>query len=288
MLNKILITIGIIIAIFLVGLVTDVIRGHFVKRKVERCLEEVIKKGAVLIDTPLQAKEQIKEEAKGYSLSLTDNDIIISSSLNRIIIAKSLSIRTYFAWIVGKKELKLHVQKQADILRTIQPITELETISLGIIRPKGLNFGFLYKLTTVQETGLLEEKLVGLDFELGFSKTIKVGNILKLRKLEEGELEELMMFFMRGCKMDCRMNKFYHKCPKLLKIPVVEPFKPIPSMVKVVGFACFFIEGVDDEKVTGYFVIHYQPGISDDRVSNDFGLRTRSKIEVTIKHQKRW
>ncbi len=281
MLNRILMTIGIIIGLFLVGLVSDVIRVHLVKSKVERCLEEAIKRGAFLIDTPMQAKEKIRQEVK--FISLTADEIIISPSLNKITITKSLSIKTYFAWFVGKKILKLHVQKQADILRNIQPITKLETVSLGIIRPEGLNFGFLYKLAKEPETGLLEEKLVGLDFEAEFSKTLKVGNILKLRELKEGELEELIMLFMDTCRQGCNINNYSPRCPKLLKIPIVEPFTPIPSMVKVIGFACFFIEGVEDEKITGYFVEHYQHGTSDNRISVDFGLRTRSKIEVKIK-----
>jgi len=69
----------------------------------------------------------------------------------------------------------------------------------------------------------------------------------------------------------------------LLRLPVVEPFKPIPSMVKVVGFACFFIEEVNDKEIRGYFVEHYQSGTSDPKVSIDFGLRTRSKIEIKTK-----
>lgn len=279
MLNRILIAISIIISLFLVGLVNDVIRVHLVKSKVERCLEEAIKRGAFLIDTPMQAKEKIRQEVK--FISLTADEITISPSLNKIIITKSLSIKTYFAWLVGKKVLKLHVQKQADILRNIQPITKLETVPLGIIRPNGLNFGFLYKLTTTSETSLLEEKLVGLDFEAEFSKILKVGTILKLRELEGSELKKLIMLFINACQQDCHINNYSPRCPKLLKIPIVEPFNPIPSMVKVIGFACFFIEGVEDEKIIGYFVEHYQHGTSDNRVSVDFGLRTRSKIEIT-------
>jgi len=214
MVNRVLIIIGMIIGLFLVGLVSDVIRVHFVKSKVERCLEEVIKKGAILIDIPLQAKEKIKEEAKGYSISLTDDNIVISSSLNRITITKSLIVKTYFGWIVGKKKLKLYVQKQADILRTIQPITKLETISLGIIRPKGLNFGFLYKLTpTPERRSLLEENLVGLDFELEFSKTLNVGDIIKLRQLEDGELKSLISLFINACKSNCTINNYSPQCP---------------------------------------------------------------------------
>jgi hypothetical protein len=285
MLNRILITIGIIIGIFLVGLVSDVIRVHVVKSKLERCLEEVIKKGAVLIDTPKQAKDKIKEEIKSYGISLTDDDITISPTLNKITITKSLSIKSYFAWVLGKKDLKLYVQKQASVSRKIQPITKLETIYLGIIRPKGINFGFLYKLAKEPRTSLLEEKLVCLDFEFEFSKTLQVGNILRLRTLKEGELEALATLFMNACKRNCNINNFYHRCPKLLKIPVVERFKPLPSMVKVVGFACFFITLADDEKIMGYFIEHYQHGISNSRVSIDFGLRTRSKVEVRINHK---
>lgn len=278
MLNRILIAIGIIIGLFLVGLVSDVIRVNLVKSKVERCLEEAIKRGAFLIDTPMQAKEKIRQEVK--FISLTANEITISPSLNKITITKSLSIKTYFAWLVGKKVLKLHVQKQTDILRNIQPITKLETVPLGIIRPKGLNFGFLYKLTTTPEISLLEERLVWLDFGLEFSKILKVEDIIKLCPLEEGKLKKLIMLFINACQQGCNINNYSSQCTKLLKIPVVEPFRPIPSMVKVVGFACFFIEGVDDEKIIGYFVEHYQQGISNNMVSVDFGLRTRSKIEV--------
>jgi len=283
MVNKILIIIGIIICLFLIGLVSDAIRVHLAKTKVEKYLEEVIREGAVLIDTPTLAKGKIKEEAKIYSLSLTDNDIIISQHLNKITITKSLLIRTYFAWLVGKKAVKLYLQRQGDILRQIQPITTLETIPLGIMRPKGLNFGLLYKLAKEPETSLLEEKLVGLDFESEISKVLRVGNILKLRQLEEGELEGLIGFFIDACEEGCSINNFSPQCPRLIKLPIVESFEPIPSMVKVVGFACFFIEGVDEEKITGYFVEHYQPGISDVKISTDFGLRTRSKVEVIIK-----
>lgn len=284
MVNRILIGIGIIIGIFLVGLVSDVIRVQVVKNKLEMSLEKVIRKGAILIDTPQQAKKTMKEEVKFYNISLTDDNIVINPSLNKITITKSLSIKSYFAWVLGKKELKLYVQKQASILRKIQPITELETIYLAIIRPKGINFGFLYKLAKEPTTTILEEKLVCLDFELGFSRTLKVGDILKLRDLEEGELEVLETLFInackRLCKQDCNINNFSPNCPKLLKIPVVEP---VSSKVRVVGFTCFFIVGGDDEKITGYFIEHYQPGISDSRVGIDFGLRTRSKIEVIIK-----
>lgn len=280
MVNKILMTIGIIICLFLIGLVSDVIRIDCLKTNVEKCLEEVIRKGAVLIDTPQDCKEKIKEEARVYPLSLTNDDIIISPYLNKITITKSLLIKTYFAWLVGKKALKLHLQKQSNILRQIQPITELETIPLGIMRPKGLNFGFLYTLAKEPQTSLLEEKLVGLDFESEFSKVLKVGNILKLRSLEEGELEALGELFIDACNEGCSLNNFSQRCPKLIKLPIVESFEPITGMLKVVGFACFFIKEVDDEKIRGYFVEHYQDGTSDVKVSTDFGLRTRSKIEV--------
>lgn len=280
MVNKILMTIGIIIGLFLIGLISDVIRVNLVKTKAEKCLEEVIRKGAVLIDTPQAVKKRIKQEAKVYQLYLSDMEINISPHRNKITITKSLLIKPYFAWLLGKKTLKLHLQKQVDILRQIQPITELETIPLGIIRPNGLNFGFLYKLAKEPETTLLEEKLVGLDFESEFSKTLKVGNIIKMRQLKEGELEGLIRVFIDSCKNGCRINNFSPKCPKLLKIAVVEPFEPIPSMVKVVGFACFFVEEADDERIRGYFVEHYQHGISDVKVSSDFGLRTRSKVEI--------
>ncbi|MEW6608700.1 MAG: hypothetical protein AB1414_14850 [bacterium] len=284
MLNKILIIVAIIVGLFLVGLITDVIRLHLIKNRVEGYLEEIIKEGAILIDTPRATNKKIKQMAKNYGILLNDEEIIISPSLNKITINKSLSLNTYFAWLVGKKTITLFLQKQAEILRTICPITELETISLGIIRPSGLNFGFLYKLALQPETNLLEEKLVALDFGSAFSKTLKVGNIFNLRELKENELEELVSLFTGACKSDCRINNFSPQCPKLLKIPVVEIFKPIPSMVKVVGFACFFIEEGDNEIITGYFVEHYQPGVSDDRVSHDFGLRTRSKIEIIIKY----
>ncbi|MDI6736102.1 MAG: hypothetical protein QME42_07930 [bacterium] len=299
--NRILIIIGIIICLFMLGLVSDVIRVHSAKIMSERCLEDIIKKGAVLIDTPLAAKEKIIQVSKTYGLPIENDEVTISQSSERlalfkIIVTTSISLRAYFAWLVGKKTLTLYLQKQADIERRIQPITELETVSLGILRPKGINFGFLYKLTLEPETNLLEEKLVGLDFEGSStsvrraSKTIKTGNILKLRSLEENELDGLRTSFISACKKSCNLNNFHPRCPKLLKIAVIEPFEPIPSMVKVVGFACFFIEDVtvcQDTKcpdtIMGYFVEHYQPGISEMNEGIDFGLRTRSKIKVRIR-----
>lgn len=278
--NRILTIIAIIICLFLIGLISDVLRVHLAKNMYERCLEDAIKKGAVLIDTPLAAKEKIIQSAKTYGLSLKNDEVTISQSLDRIVVTTSLSIRTYFAWLVGKKTLTFYVQKQADILRKIRPITELETIPLAIIRPKGINFGFLYKLALEPQTNLLEENLVGLDFE--GSQTINTGNIIKLRSLEENELEGLTAPFISACPGGCNIDNFHPRCHKLLKIAIVEPFEPISSMVKVVGFACFFIEGVTDEGITGYFVEHYQAGVSALSEGIDFGLRTRSKIGVRI------
>ncbi len=301
MLNRILIIIGIIICLLMFGLVSDVIRLHSTKIMSERSLEEIIKKGAGLIDTPLAAKEKIIQVSKTYGLPLKNDEVTINQSLEKlglfkIVITTSLSIRAYFAWFICKKTLTLYLQKQADIERRIQPITEIETIPLGVIRPKGINFGFLYKLSLEPQTNLLEEKLVGLDFEgsstsgNGISKSIKVGNILKLRSLEENELEGLIAPFISACKKGCNLKSFHPRCPKLLKIAVVEPFEPIPTMVKVVGFACFFIEDIMasqnikySDTITGYFVEHYQAGISEMNDSVDFGLRTRSKIKVRMR-----
>ncbi|MEW6572525.1 MAG: pilus assembly protein TadG-related protein [Bacillota bacterium] len=83
---------------------------------------------------------------------------------------------------------------------------------------------------------------------------------------------------------DCTFNNYCLNCPRVIIIPVYDPVGELDgkSLVKIVGFAAFFLEGTTGQGVNcyvnGYFIKAFA-GNARGNSGSDYGLRSIKLVE---------
>lgn len=266
-----LIFIGIVVSGLLLGMVSDVLRAYLVRYKVERNLEASISEGLTSLNNQELYKKAIKTLAGRRGILLGENEVEVSADLSWIRISHYQAMKTWAAWIFGKSKIDLNAQVKANILKEGSGPLALcqDPVSLGIRRPKGLNYGLRYRLSKEKE-GLLSEALIALTF----TPPLRVGDLVEIGqpKIEKAP-------FLREENEGETYRHFKPTSSRLLKMPVVQ--QRSRTKAEVVGFAPFFLEEVEKDSLLGRFIIFYEEGSFDKEGEvADFGLRSKGKVSL--------
>ncbi|MBU1487409.1 hypothetical protein KKH56_05105 [bacterium] len=266
-----LIFVGIVVSLLLAGMVSDVLRAYLVRYKVERSLKDSISEGLVSLNNQDLYKRTIETLARKRGILLGENEVEVSGDLSWVRISHYKVMKTWAAWIFGKSEIHLNVQVKAKILKEASGPLVLcqDPASLGIKRPKGLNYGLRYELSK-EKKGVLSEALVALVFV----PPLKVGDLVEIGP---PEIEEASFLSKENEKETYRY--FKPASSRLLRMPVVQ--QKSRTEAEVVGFASFFLEKIEGDSFLGRFIIFYEEGSFDkEREVADFGLRAKGKVSL--------
>lgn len=266
-----LIFVGIVVSLLLTGMISDVLRAYFVRYKVERSLKDSISEGLVSLNNAELSARTIIILARKKGILVGENEIEVRDDLSWVRISHYKIMKTWAAWIFGKSEIHLNVQVKAKILKEASGPLALcqDPASLGIKRPKGLNYGLRYRLSK-EKKDVLSEALVALVFV----PPLKVGDLVEIGK---PEIEKASFLSKENEKETYRY--FKPTSSRLLKMPVVE--QRSRTEAEVVGFASFFLEEVEGDNLLGRFIFFYEEGSFDkEREVADFGLRVRGKVSL--------
>ena len=104
-----LIIVGAMLAILLLGLLTDVLLVYSSRVVLDNLLLEAARAGVGSQDEEM-ARQLIKEKAAGKDLNLADEDISINFEEKIIVITKKERVKTRFAWLLGHGSIPVYVQ----------------------------------------------------------------------------------------------------------------------------------------------------------------------------------
>lgn len=267
-----LIFVGIVVSLLLLGMISDVLRAYLVRYEVERNLKVAISEGLTSLNNQNLYKKTIKTLSYRKGILLGENEVEVSEDLSWIEINHYQVMKTWTAWIFGKSKIHLNAQVKAKILKEASgPLTFCQNpVYLGIMRPKGINYGLRYRLSKEKE-GLLSEVLVALIFV----PPLKVGDLVGIGHPKI--IEEASFLSKENEKETYRY--FKPTSSRLLKMPVVQ--QRSRTGAEVVGFTSFFLEKVEKDSLLGRFIIFYEEGSFDKEGGvADFGLRSKGKVSL--------
>ena len=287
-----------VVFLTLLALVVDV--GMLFLERIEliNILDAVVLSGVQeLPDNNFEAKEVAQEYAANNNLSQDQITISIIDT-NRIKAEASKQVAMNFAPIIGIRQVTIRNSAQASIneVAGLKGVVPFGIVQADFVYGKKyyLKYGAGGLVNEQRKNGNFGALALGGTGAKNYEENIKYGHDQMLSIGDEvttepgnmaGPTRKGVEYIIKQCDhlLSCTYDSVKPNCPRLLYVPVIDSLSNGRSSSEVVGFAAFFLEGINKEEgnsyVEGYFIKWLVDSAQMSSNAQDFGLRNIKLVD---------